>query len=76
MSPAVLEELRIIKSELKKAGVDVPLAEMEKWSVRDRAYAEQWALGAEGVEIPDVVKPFLKVRGRLIPSKPDQKVSN
>lgn len=59
MEPAVLEELKIVRSELKKAGADVPLDTLKQWSVRDRAYAEQWALGAAGVEMPEVVRPFL-----------------
>lgn len=59
MEPAVLEELKIVRSELKKAGANVPLDELKQWSIRDRAYAEQWALGAEGVEMPEVVRPFI-----------------
>ena len=59
MEAAVLEELKIVKATLKKAGAEVPMEYLEKWSIRDRAYAEQWALGAAGVEMPEVVRPFL-----------------
>lgn len=59
MKSVVLEELRIVRNELKKAGANVPMKELEKWSITDRAYAEQWALGAEGVKMPQVVTPFL-----------------
>jgi len=58
MKSTVLEELKIIKEELEGRGVTVPLSELKEWTIQDRAYAEQWALKVEGVELPEVAKPY------------------
>lgn len=40
----VTPELQIIKDELKKVDVDVPIEVIASWSIEDRAAAEQWAI--------------------------------
>lgn len=40
----VLVELEIIREELLKVGVRVPLEVLSKWKISSRAQAEQWAI--------------------------------
>jgi hypothetical protein len=51
-------ELEIIQGQLKQAGVRIPISEMEKWTILDRAEAEQWAVRKN--QVPEVIKQFLK----------------
>lgn len=44
MEDQVKVELEIIRSELQKVGIQVPLDVMAKWSVAERAAVEQWAI--------------------------------
>jgi hypothetical protein len=40
----VLVELEIIRHELGKVGVNVPIEVLSKWRIDSRAKAEQWAI--------------------------------
>lgn len=44
MEDQVMAELEIIRSELQKVGLNVPVRSIAKWSVSDRARVEQWAI--------------------------------
>ncbi len=44
MEDQVQVELEIIQEELKRAGANVPLDVLAKWSIKARARIEQWAI--------------------------------